>query len=117
MMAVNTIHKLFWKNVCSDSLIKVKLLEFDRINAYEGKNTIKNDGLPECIICHYWYFLKIIFRFQPNECNDCHDLTRSSHRRCSVKKGVLGNLGKFTGKHLRQSLFFKKQREVTKNDA
>ena len=33
---------------------------------------------------------------------------RSSHRRCSVKKGVLRNFAKFTGKHLCQSLFFNK---------
>ena len=31
---------------------------------------------------------------------------RSSQRRCSIKKGVLKNLQKFTGKHLRQSFFF-----------
>ena len=35
-------------------------------------------------------------------------LHRSRHRRCSVKKDVLRNFAKFTGKHLRQSLFFKK---------
>ena len=29
----------------------------------------------------------------------------SSHRRCSIKKGVLRNFAKFTGKHLCQSLF------------
>ena len=34
--------------------------------------------------------------------------TRSSHRRCSVKKGFLRSFAKFTGKHLRQSLFFNK---------
>ena len=28
--------------------------------------------------------------------------------RCSVRKGVLRNFPKFTGKHLRQSFFFKK---------
>ena len=33
---------------------------------------------------------------------------RSSHRRCSVKKGVLRNFAKFTGKHLYQSLYFNK---------
>ena len=33
---------------------------------------------------------------------------RSSHRRCSVKKGVLTNVAKFTGKNLGQSLFFNK---------
>ena len=35
-------------------------------------------------------------------------LHRSRHRRCSLRKGVLRNLVKFTGKHLRQSLFFNK---------
>ena len=30
---------------------------------------------------------------------------RSNHRRCSVRKGVLRNFAKFTGKHLCQSLF------------
>ena len=36
-------------------------------------------------------------------------MDRSSHWRCSVKKGVLRNFAKFTGKHLCQSLFFKKE--------
>ena len=31
---------------------------------------------------------------------------RSSHWRCSVRKSVLRNFAKFTGKHLWQSLFF-----------
>ena len=29
-------------------------------------------------------------------------------QRCSIKKSVLRNFAKFTGKHLRQSLFFNK---------
>ena len=33
---------------------------------------------------------------------------RSSHQRCSIKKGVLRNFTKFKGKHLSQSLFFNK---------
>ena len=32
----------------------------------------------------------------------------SSHRRCSVKEGVLKNFAKFTGKHLCQRIFFNK---------
>ena len=35
-------------------------------------------------------------------------LSRSSHRRCSVRKGVLRNFAKFTRKHLCQSLFSNK---------
>ena len=34
---------------------------------------------------------------------------RSSLRRCSIRKGVLRNFAKFTGKHLRQSHCFKKR--------
>ena len=33
---------------------------------------------------------------------------RSSHQRCFMKKGVLRNFAKFTGKHLCQSLLFNK---------
>ena len=35
-------------------------------------------------------------------------IDRSSHQRYSVRKGVLGNIKKFTGKHLCQSLVFNK---------
>ena len=35
-------------------------------------------------------------------------LVKNSHRRCSIRRGVLRNFAKFTGKHLCQSLFFNK---------
>ena len=34
--------------------------------------------------------------------------SRSSHQRCSVRKVVLRNLAKFTGKHLSQIFYFNK---------
>ena len=34
--------------------------------------------------------------------------TRTSDQRCSVRKGVLRNFAKFTGKHLCQVLFYNK---------
>ena len=37
-----------------------------------------------------------------------NDLTNRGQHRCSIKKGVLRNFVKFTGKHLHQSLFFNK---------
>ena len=37
-----------------------------------------------------------------------YNLFRSSHWRCSIKKGVLRNFAKSTGKHLCQTLFFNK---------
>ena len=39
--------------------------------------------------------------------NKCYsEVLKSSHRWCSVKKGVLRNFARFTGRHLCQSLFF-----------
>ena len=35
--------------------------------------------------------------------------SRNSHRRCSIKKAVIKNFSKFTGKHLRLSLSFLKK--------
>ena len=37
-----------------------------------------------------------------------HSLFRSNHQRCSIKKGVLRNFEKITGKHLCQRLLFNK---------
>ena len=41
-----------------------------------------------------------------NKCGQL--LLRSSHRRCSVRKGVFRSFAKLTGKHLCQNLFFNK---------
>ena len=32
------------------------MLEYDRIDAFEGIDLNKTGALSECIICHYWYF-------------------------------------------------------------
>ena len=47
----------------------------------------------DCIICHYWYFLQINFRFQPQECDSCHELMQKAlsfnnkFASCLVKEG------------------------------
>ena len=49
------------------------MLEYDGIDASEGIDANKISDLRERIICHYWYFLKINFKFQPELCDSCHD--------------------------------------------
>ena len=44
-------------------------------------------------------------------------INRSSHQKCSVKKGVLENFTKFAGKHLFQILFFTKQLWTTTSES
>ena len=54
-------------------LYKLLMLEFDRINVSKGIDINKTNGLRECIICQYWYFLEMNLIFQPKVCDGCHD--------------------------------------------
>ena len=44
------------------------MLEYDRIEVSKGSDVNKTDGLLKCVICCYWYFLGIKFKFQPEVC-------------------------------------------------
>ena len=43
----------------------------DRIDVSEVIDVNKTNSLCKHIICHYWYFLEIDFRFQPKVCDGC----------------------------------------------
>ena len=47
------------------------MLENDMIDVSEGIDVNKTNGLRCCIFCHYWFFLEINFKFQPNIYDDC----------------------------------------------
>ena len=57
---------------------------------------------------YFFFFLFVIIVLDTVSVTMSHWNCRSSHWRCSVKIGVVKNLGKFTRKHLCQSLFFNK---------
>ena len=50
------------------------MLYFDRVDFSGGTDFNKTSASKECDICYYWYFLNYRFKFQPNNCNRCHDL-------------------------------------------
>ena len=50
------------------------MLQYERIDISEAIDFDKSDKSKECIICHYWYFKDIGFKYQPYVCNRCHDL-------------------------------------------
>ena len=50
------------------------MLQNERICISEGIAFDKPDKSKECMICHYWYFKDIIYKFEPHVCNKGHDL-------------------------------------------
>ena len=54
------------------------MLYFDRTDVSEEIDVNGTSASKDCDVCHYWYFLNYIFKFQPNVCNRCHDLLMMS---------------------------------------
>ena len=51
------------------------MLQYERIDISEGIYFDKSNKSVECMICHYWYFKDIGFKYQPYVCNGCHDFS------------------------------------------
>ena len=51
------------------------MLQYERIDVSEGIDLDKSDKSKECMICHYWYFKDIGYKYVPPVCNGCHDLS------------------------------------------
>ena len=54
------------------------MIYYDRVDISEGTDVNKTSKPKECDIYHYCYFLNKGFKFQPNACNRCHDLSMMS---------------------------------------
>ena len=50
------------------------MLQYEKINVLEGIDINKSNKSKECMICHYWYFKDIGYKFEPCVCDRCHDL-------------------------------------------
>ena len=50
------------------------MLQYERIDISEGINFDKSDKSKEGLICHYWYFKDIGYKYEAYVCNKCHDL-------------------------------------------
>ena len=75
--------------------------------------SVQNECSSVSTIFSMWYsFQTYFYHSHCHKINYKHNHNRSSNRRCSVRKAVLRNFAKFTGKHLCQSLSIHKIAEV-----
>ena len=54
------------------------MLEYEKIDISEGIDVNKTNASKKCVICHYWYFKNIGFKYEPYLCNGCHDLMQKA---------------------------------------
>ena len=55
------------------------MLQFRKIRVLEGFDTNKTSASKECMLCHYWYFKDVGFKFEPHVCNKCHDVLMTAY--------------------------------------
>ena len=51
---------------------------YKRINISEKNDVDKTNKSKECMLCHYWYFLRKNFSYGPYLCDDCYNFSRKS---------------------------------------
>ena len=54
------------------------MLQDDGIDVSEENDVNKTSASKQYDVCQYWCFLNYSFKFQPNLCNNCHDLLMMS---------------------------------------
>ena len=50
------------------------MMNYDRIDVSEGIDIDKTSASKKCNIFNYWYYLDKWFKFQPDVCNECHEV-------------------------------------------
>ena len=50
---------------------------YNRIDVSKGTN--KSNKSKECMIFHYWYFKDIGYKYDPEVCNGCHDISMMAY--------------------------------------
>ena len=55
------------------------MIQYERIDVSEGFDLNKTSTSKEFMICHYWYFLDIGYKYEPHVCNKCHDISMMAY--------------------------------------
>ena len=58
----------------------IKLLQYEKIDVSGGTETNKTSASKECMLCYYWYFKDVGFKFEPHVCNKCHDVLMTAYK-------------------------------------
>ena len=56
------------------------MLEYEKIDVSEGININKTTASKECMLCHYWCFKDVKFKFEPHVCNKFHNVLMAAYQ-------------------------------------
>ena len=65
------------------------MLQYKKNDISKGIDTNKTSPSKECILCHYWYFKDVGYKFEPHIYNKCHDVFMTA---CELKSIAILNV-------------------------
>ena len=54
-------------------------MPYEKIDVSEEIDTNKTSASKECMLCHYWYFKYVGYKFEPHNCNKWHDVLMTAY--------------------------------------
>ena len=54
-------------------------MQYEKIDISEEIDINKTSASKECMLCHYWYFQDVGYKFEPRVCNKCHDVLMTAY--------------------------------------
>ena len=58
----------------------VKMLNYNKINVLEGTDINKSNKPKRRMICHFWYFKVIGYKYESYVSNGCHDISMMAYK-------------------------------------
>ena len=55
------------------------MLHYEKIEVSEGIDINKTDASKEFMLCHYWYFKDVGYKFLLQVCNKCHNVFMTAY--------------------------------------
>ena len=47
----------------------IRMFQYEKIDVSEAIDVNRTNASKECMLCHYWYFKDVGFKFEPHVCN------------------------------------------------
>ena len=67
------------------------MIQYEKNDVSEETNINKPSVSKECMLCHYWYFKNVVFKFERHVYNKCHGVLMTSYE--LKKTGILNVKG------------------------
>ena len=65
------------------------MLQYEKIDVSKGIDSNKTSASKEWMLCDYWYFKVVGFKFEPHVCNKCHDVLMTAYELKNIAIKVL----------------------------